>query len=78
MINAYFAEHYKPFPVPCPRAPSGESESSSDEEKEDLKGADYLPEGTTSMEATMEELDMVLMYLRGITGRGCHQTGEAT
>lgn len=53
MIQVYFAEHYKPISVPRPRAPSGESKS-------------YLPEDNTMMEV-MDELNMVLMYLSGIT-----------
>jgi hypothetical protein len=69
MLKAYFAGHYTAtaFPVPSPRAPSGESESSSDEQQ-DPKDSDYLPEDTTtSMEEAMEEVSMVLMYLSGIT-----------
>jgi hypothetical protein len=50
MINAYFAEHYQPIPVPPPK----DSDS------------DYLPEDTPMVEA-MDELNMVLMYLSGIT-----------
>ena len=50
IINAYFAEHYKPIPLlPSP------------------KDSDYLPEDTNSMVEAMDELNMVLMYLSGIT-----------
>ena len=38
--------------IPRPQAPSS---------------ADYVPEDTTSMEEAMDELNMVLMYLSGIT-----------
>jgi hypothetical protein len=51
-IKAYFAKCYETIPVPRPRAPGGE-------------GSDYVPEDTTSMEEAMDELNMVLMYLRG-------------
>jgi len=70
IVKAYFAEHYaehyKKIPVPRPQGPSGESESSS-EEQDDPKDPDYVPENTTSMVEAMDELDMVLMYLSGIT-----------
>jgi hypothetical protein len=60
------AKHQQVIPVPRPRAPSGEGENSS-EEQEDPKDSGYLPEGTTSMVEAMDELNMVLTYLSGIT-----------
>jgi hypothetical protein len=70
ILNAYFAEHYaeyyKTIPVPLPQGSSGESESSSNEQ-DDPNDPDYVPEDTTSMVEAMDELNMVLMYLSGIT-----------
>ena len=67
IIKAYFEEHYKSISVPRPRAPSGESESPSDEqEQEDPNDPVYVPDNS-SMEDAMDELDMVRMYIRGIT-----------
>ena len=82
IIKAYFEEHYKHISVPRPRAPSGESESPSYEDtqedpndpdnapdnstQEDPNDPDYVPDNS-SMVAAMDELDMVLMYIRGIT-----------
>ncbi len=67
MIRAYFTQHYETIPVPRPRAPSGESSS---DKQDDPNDPDYLPECghiTSPMEKAMEELDMIFMYLRGIT-----------
>ena len=69
IINAYFTEHYAEHykTIPVPQAPSGESESPSDEqEQEDPNDPDYVPDNS-SMEDAMDELDMVRMYIRGIT-----------
>ncbi len=64
IIKAYFAKCYETIPVPRPRAPVGEGSSG---EQGDPKDPDYVPEDTTSMEEAMDELNMVLMYLSGIT-----------
>ena len=67
IIKAYFAKCYETIPVPRPRAPGGEGSSG---EQGDPNDPDYLPEcehHTTSMEKAMEELDMIFMYIRGIT-----------
>jgi hypothetical protein len=70
ILNAYFAEHYaeyyKTIPVPPPQGPSGESEGPSDEQ-DDPNDSDYVPEDTNSTVEAMDELNMVLMYLSGIT-----------
>jgi len=67
MIKAYFTKHYETIPVPSPRAPSGESSS---DEQDDPNDSDYVPESghkPSPREKAMEELDMIFMYLRGIT-----------
>jgi len=68
IINAYFTEHYAEHykTIPVPQAPSGESESPSDEQ-DDPNDPDCVPEDTTSMDEAIDELNMVLMYLSGIT-----------
>ena len=67
IIKAYFAKCYETIPIPRPRASGGEGSSG---EQGDPNDPDYLPEcghHTTSMEKAMEEVDMIFMYLRGIT-----------
>ena len=66
IITRYSAMHYRDIPPLLPRTPSGESESPSDGQ-EDPNDSDYLPEDTTSMVEAMDEMNMVLMYLSGIT-----------
>lgn len=78
VLKADFTERYKPIPVPCPRALSG----SFPDERDDPNDPGYLPEpedsteDTTAMEEAMDELNMLLMYLSGITPEEAAIRGE--
>jgi hypothetical protein len=78
IIEKYFKDHYEYIPVPPRRAPSSERESSFSEQDDLEKDPTYREKGrhtegrkdrhhTSAREKAMDDVNLVFMFLRGIT-----------